>query len=99
MAKNPPVRLSVLVSEGLIRDGERLCLRDYAGETIPAYEAAVEGDKLRWHDGLYSMSELARLGFNSMGNPTTSFRGPAHWYTEDESILHMWTRRARLEEF
>lgn len=87
--------LARLVDAGFLSDGQRLILKDYGGAPIPGYDAIVENGRLLWEERTYSMSALARMGFESIGSATKSFRGPAHWHTADEydeSIQHMQTR-------
>lgn len=89
--------LRLLVEAGLLTEGQTLYMHDYDNSRIPGadFEATVEDNHLIWkQDGqAYSMSALAILLLRKRGHRGDSVRGPARWFTADEtSVQTLWDR-------
>jgi hypothetical protein len=89
--KKPSANLNELVKAGLIREGQRLILRNYQGHNVKGCDAFVSQGKLSWKGKLYSMSCLAKELLKQQGYESGSVRGPKVWFNKDGvSIKDMW---------
>lgn len=89
--KQPKANLPVLISSGLIQEGQSVFLVDYQDNQLPKYRAVINGSSLKWQGNSYSMSDLARELLKKEGYNSNSVRGPAHWVTEDGvTIKRLW---------
>jgi hypothetical protein len=91
--KKPKADLNELVRAGLIREGQRLTLRDYQGRDVEGCESIVSHGSLLWNGKRYSMSDLARALLKQQGYKSDSVRGPMFWFNEDGvSIKDIWEK-------
>lgn len=92
--------LEKLVEAGLLKNGQKLLLRDFQGRPVPGAEAVVEDGRLNFRGRACAMSSLAGELLGQRGYTSPAFRGPRHWFTEDgQSILELWDAwRARRGE-
>jgi hypothetical protein len=91
--KRAKANLGVLISEGVLQNGEKLFLHDYQGKRIEGAEASVAGHGIysEKRQRLYSMSDLAQELLKEAGYQSDSVRGPSHWYRSDgKSITNLW---------
>lgn len=89
--KMPKSNLTELVNAGILKEGQKLHLRDYQGREVPDSEAMVhQGGLLR--DGVKdSMSNLAKKLLKKHGYISDSVQGPARWFTSDSiSVIRLW---------
>lgn len=89
--RQPRASLSTLVTAGILKEGQKLILKDFKGEPVPEVEAEVKDGQVWFGDRNWAMSKLAgrELGRRGYGSP--AFRGPNHWFTEDgRSIRELW---------
>ncbi len=92
--KQQKASLPVLISSGLLKEGQPVFLVDYQDNKLPKYRAAINGSSLKWQGRSYSMSNLARELLQKEGYSSSSVRGPAHWCTEDGiSIKNLWQQQ------
>ena len=89
--KQPKANLPVLISSGLLKEGQPVFLVDYQDNKLSQYRASINASSLKWQSRSYSMSDLARELLQKEGYSSNSVRGPAHWCTEDGvSIKNLW---------
>lgn len=92
-SKAPKADLRLLISAGLLREGEPLYLIDYRGNRVNQYKAVVANGRLVFEGTQYSMSLLARDLLQKLGFQSAFVRGPAHWVNADgKSIKELWER-------
>ncbi|CDS52661.1 hypothetical protein [Polaromonas sp. CG9_12] len=72
-------KFKMLVSAGLLKDGEWLFLVDYQDQKIVGYETTVSGSSPVCKGQIASMSKLAQEQLKKVGFENGSVRGPAHW--------------------
>ncbi len=86
-------QLSVLVENGLLRNGETLTLHDYRRSPVKGSQAKVVAGALHWNGTSYSMSDLASQLLRKEGYVADAVRGPAHWVTgEGLTVSQLWER-------
>lgn len=86
-------QLSVLVENGVLRNGETLTLQDYRRTPVKGSQAKVMTGALHWNGASYSMSELASQLLQKEGYVAEAVRGPAHWVNGDGvSVSQLWER-------
>lgn len=91
--KKPKANLTELVKAGLIKEGQRLSLRDYQGRDVKGCEAVVSHGALLWNGKRYSMSDLAKELLKQQGYQSDSVRGPMFWFNGDGvSIKAIWEK-------
>ncbi len=89
--KKPKASLAELVNAGFLEEGQMLHAGDYQGRKIPDSEATIHQGGLLMDGVGYSMSNLAEKLLKRQGYKSNSFRGPAHWFTENnDSIKKLW---------
>lgn len=89
--RQPRASLSTLVDAGILKEGQKLFLKDFKGEVVEGVDAAVRDGQVWFNGRNWAMSKLAgrELGRRGYGSP--AFRGPNHWFTEDgRSIRELW---------
>jgi predicted CopG family antitoxin len=97
-SKKPKADLHALVKAGLMKEGQKLFLRDYQGHEVEGYEAVVSQGSLIWNGQKYSMSDLAKELLKKQGYRSDSVRGPMFWFTKDGvSIKDIWARHLKSE--
>lgn len=91
-SKAPKANLVLLQQKGVLKNGQKLHLIDYQGHRVPNLSASISDADLIYNGQRYSMSELARKLLRQVGGfRNTSYRGPAHWVTDDgKSIKDLW---------
>lgn len=94
--KQPKTNLPVLISSGLLKEGQPVFLVDYQDNKLSQYRAVINGASLKWQSRSYSMSDLARDLLQKEGYSSSSVRGPAHWCTEDGvTIKKLWQQHLK----
>jgi len=89
--KQRKTNLLLLIKSGLLKEGQKLYLRDYNNNIIENYEAEISGKSLLRNGATFSMSELAKIGLKEKGFTSDSVQGPARWYNSDSiSVLKLW---------
>lgn len=95
--RKPQTKLSALVVDGLLREGQVLNL--IINEAI-ACQAKIHGDLLDWQGAHYSMSALAVKFLQDQGYETEHARGPMYWFTDEgKSIKELWDVFLDTKEF
>lgn len=96
--KKPKTSLRALKTAGLLREGQRLHLRDYQGRSISEAIATINGEKLNFNNDIFSMSELAATILKENGYSSDSVRGPAFWFTDEgRCIKDLWQQYLKDE--
>lgn len=92
--KRQKTQLSRLTKSGVLREGQKLILRDHRKNPVPGVEAFVRGDRLQCNGKTDSMSALAKKYLKEKCHYKSSdFQGPALWYTEsNESVFDLWKK-------
>jgi len=94
--KAPRTDLNRLKDAGILFEGQILHMCDGRGNIIPGATAAVMGNGVEYEGKPYSLSELARIFLNKIGYISNSYRGPAFWYTDDNTcIMDLWNKFLR----
>lgn len=89
--KKSKVNLKILVSAGLLIEGQELILVDYSGNAYPDFTCFIRGKDVEYRGQRYSMSNLAKLLLKKLGYSSNSVRGTEHWITnENKTILEIW---------
>jgi hypothetical protein len=92
-SKKPKANLSELIKAGLLKEGQKLSLRDYQSRELEGCEAIVSQGTLVWNGQKFSMSDLAKALLKKQGYQSDSVRGPMFWFTKDGvSIKDIWAR-------
>lgn len=95
--RKPQTKLSALVADGLLREGQVLDLK-INEETV--CQAKIHGDLLDREGQDYSMSALAVEFLQKQGYETEHARGPAYWFTDEgKSIKELWDVFLDTKEF
>ena len=90
-SKAPKADLETLITNGFVRNGEKLYLVDYQGNRVQQFRAVVSGGYLTYNGKRYSMSNLAKELLTKVGFKSGAVRGPAHWVNEQgKSIMKLW---------
>ncbi|MDH5528093.1 MAG: hypothetical protein OEY97_12385 [Nitrospirota bacterium] len=101
--RQPRANLSALVEAGILKEGQKLFLKDLKGEPVPEVAAEVRDGQVWFGGRNWAMSKLAGRELGRRGYESPAFRGPSLWYTEDgRSIRELWeewlsTRAAATE--
>ncbi len=83
--------LDQLVTAGILKEGQKLVLKDFQGNPVEGAEAVVKEGHVWFGDQPSSMSKLAGELLRGCGYKSPAFRGPRHWFTEDgRSIDSLW---------
>jgi len=95
--KRPPkkqskVDLPTLINKGALREGQelRFCFKEPLSKE---YRAKVTTNHLEWNSKLFSMSKLVAviLNLEDRDIPSSAYRGPAYWYTDEgKSVKDLW---------
>lgn len=97
--KKRKTNLPELIRAGLLKNGQKLIMRDYKGNEYPQYHIIVANGSLIWENKAYSMSDLAKTLLNSHNYYSESVRGPYFFLLESngKSILDIWNKYTKGE--